>query len=169
MYVLLLPEKLVHSQEAWLPFYIVTQPIADNVQGQGMIAHVHGHEQSEQFYNGVPGMPIINRMERMTFFSFGNHHDFAIAEVSEEAPQPEQNAVGLAHLAFCLGRDLEDLRAAKAQLDTQGIATRPIEHGKTHSLYLADLDGNGIELYVDRYDDWRDSPVQEPISVPLAI
>ena len=47
--------------------------------------------------------------------------------------------------------------------------TRPIEHGETYALYLADLDGNGIEFYVDCYDDWRDSPVQEPMSAPLAI
>ena len=133
------------------------------------VIKVRNLKRSEQFYHGVLGMPIINRTERMTFFSFGNHHDFAIAEVGEAAPQPEHNAVGLAHLAFCLGRDVEDLRAAKAQLDTYGIDTRPIEHGKTYSLYLADPDGNGIELYVDRYDDWRDSPVQEPMSAPLAM
>ena len=47
--------------------------------------------------------------------------------------------------------------------------TRPIEHGETYALYLADLDGNGIEFYVDCYDDWRDSSVQEPMSAPLAI
>jgi catechol-2,3-dioxygenase len=133
------------------------------------VIKVRSLARSEQFYNGVLGMPVINRTARMTFFSFGNHHDFAIAEVGEEASLPEQNAVGLAHLAFCLGRDFEDLRAAKAQLDTQGIATRPIEHGKTYSLYLADPDGNGIELYVDRYEDWRESPVQAPMSAPLAI
>jgi len=133
------------------------------------VVKVRDRERSERFYNGLLGMPIINRTERMTFFSLGNHHDLAIAEVGEEAPLPEPNAVGLAHLAFCLGRDFEDLRAAKALLDAEGIATRPIEHGKTYSLYLADPDGNGIELYVDRYDDWRDSPVQEPVSIPLAI
>jgi catechol 2,3-dioxygenase len=143
---------------------------AMHIQSLGhAVVKVRNLKRSEQFYNGVLGMPIINRTERMTFFSFGNHHDFAIAEVGKEAPQPEQNEIGLAHLAFCLGRDFEDLRAAKAQLDTQGIATRPIEHGKTYSLYLADPDGNGIELYVDRYDDWRDSPVQEPMSAPLAM
>jgi len=133
------------------------------------VVRVRNRERSERFYNGVLGMPIINRTERMTFFSLGNHHDLAIAEVGEDAPLPEHNAVGLAHLAFCLGRNFEDLRAAKALLDAEGIATRPIEHGKTYSLYLADPDGNGIELYVDRYDDWRDSPVQEPVSMPLAI
>ena len=133
------------------------------------VVRVRNRERSERFYNGILGMPIINRTERMTFFSLGNHHDLAIAEVGEDAPLPEHNAVGLAHLAFCLGRDFEDLRAAKALLDAEGIATRPIEHGKTYSLYLADPDGNGIELYVDRYDDWRDSPVQKPVSIPLAI
>jgi catechol 2,3-dioxygenase len=133
------------------------------------VLKVRNLERSEQFYTGVLGMPVINRTERMTFFSFGNHHDLAIAAVGDDAPLPEQNAVGLAHLAFCLGRDFEDLRAAKALLDTHGIATRPVEHGKTYSLYLTDPDGNGIELYVDRYDDWRESPVQEPVALPLTI
>ena len=47
--------------------------------------------------------------------------------------------------------------------------TRPIEHGETSARYFADLDGNGIEFYVDCTDDWRDASVQEPLSALLAI
>ena len=40
---------------------------------------------AEAFYQGVLGLPVCARYDRdggkMTFFTLGNHHDFAIMEV----------------------------------------------------------------------------------------
>jgi catechol 2,3-dioxygenase len=119
-------------------------------------------ERSEQFYNGVLGMPVCARFDeqgmKMTFFSLGNHHDLAIAEVSGEEAAAGEQAVGLHHVAFHIGTSLDELVDAKAQLEAAGIAPTPVDHDVTKSLYFHDPDGNNVELYVDVSDGWRDDP-----------
>jgi catechol 2,3-dioxygenase len=61
-------------------------------------------------------------------------------------------------VAFKIGDDLEDLVRAKRELDGLGIKNEPIDHDVTKSLYFADPDGNGIELYIDASDAWREDP-----------
>jgi catechol 2,3-dioxygenase len=94
----------------------------------------------------------------MAFFSLGNHHDFAVMEVSGEGSSRSETAVGLHHVAFNIGTTLEELREAKAKLEAAGIATHPVDHEVTKSLYIHDPDGNGIEVYVDASDVWRKEP-----------
>ena len=117
---------------------------------------------AEQFYGGVLGLPVCARLDeqgaKMSFFTLGNHHDFAVMEVSGEGSTHSETAVGLDHVAFKIGDDLDDLREAKAKLEAAGIALTPIDHEVTKSLYCADPDGNGVELYVDASDIWRREP-----------
>ena len=138
-----------------------------------VVVRVTDRARAERFYNGVLGLPICARFDedglKMAFFTLGNHHDFAVSEVSGEGSGQGADAVGLDHVAFNIGTSLDELREANARLEAAGITPRPIDHEVTQSLYFEDPDGNGIELYVDRYDDWRESPVQEPVSAPLAI
>jgi len=119
-------------------------------------------ERSEKFYNGVLGMPVCARFDeqgmRMTFFSLGDHHDLAIAEVSGEDATPGEQAVGLHHVAFCIGQSLDQLVEAKAHLEGAGITPNPVDHEVTKSLYFDDPDGNNVELYVDVSDVWRSEP-----------
>jgi len=51
------------------------------------------------------------------------------------------HSVGLHHVAFNIGTTLDELREAKAKLDAAGIATNPIDHEVTKSLYFEDPDG----------------------------
>jgi catechol 2,3-dioxygenase len=53
---------------------------------------------------------------------------------------------------------LGELREAQAKLVAEGIAINPVDHQVTKSLYLTDPDGNGVELYVDASDVWRQHP-----------
>jgi catechol 2,3-dioxygenase len=53
---------------------------------------------------------------------------------------------------------MDQLKAAKAELDAAGIKMSPIDHVVTKSLYLDDPDGNTLELYVDVSDEWRREP-----------
>ena len=119
-------------------------------------------ERSELFYNGVLGMPVCARFDeqgmKMTFFSLGDHHDLAIAEVSGEDASPGEQAVGLHHVAFCIGKTLDQLLEAKAHLEAAGITPDPVDHEVTKSLYFDDPDGNNVELYVDVSDVWRRDP-----------
>jgi catechol 2,3-dioxygenase len=123
------------------------------------VLKVRNRARAEEFYHDILGMPIAARNERMTFFTLGNHHDFAVLEVGDDAPLAESNGVGLFHVAFNVGEDLDDLRAMKAQLEARGVTVdRQVDHTVSASLYLTDPDGNGIELYVDTSDVWKDDP-----------
>ena len=73
---------------------------------------------------------------------------------------PRAARVGLYHFGLKIGDSDDDLRAAIQTLTTHGV---PIlgasDHTVTHSLYIADPDGNEIELYVDVPGvDWRADP-----------
>jgi len=114
---------------------------------------------AEQFYHGVLGLPIATRSERMTFFTLGNHHDFAVMAMGEDAPAADPKGVGLLHVAFNVGDSVEDLRAMKERLEAHGVEVdRMVDHNVSNSLYLRDPDGNGVELYVDTSDVWKQDP-----------
>jgi catechol 2,3-dioxygenase len=127
-----------------------------------VVLRVTDRERAVRFYNGVLGLPLCARFDeqglKMAFFTLGNHHDFAVMEVSGEGGAASPTAAGLEHVAFNIGSTLDELREAKSQLDRAGIATTPIDHEVTQSLYFADPDGNRIEVYVDTSDVWRREP-----------
>ncbi len=53
-------------------------------------------------------------------------------------------------MALKIGDDLDALRAAKAHLETCGVAIQWIaDHTVSQSIYIADPDGNNVELFVD--------------------
>jgi catechol 2,3-dioxygenase len=54
-------------------------------------------------------------------------------------------------------------------LDAAGVATTPIDHEVTKSLYMSDPDGNGVELYVDASDAWKRDPQRVAQLAPLAL
>ena len=97
-----------------------------------VVIRVTDRDRAERFYGGVLGLPLCARLDedgfKMAFFSLGNHHDFAVMEVSGEGSSRSESAVGLHHVAFNIGTTLDELREAKAKLDAAGIATRPIDH-----------------------------------------
>ena len=132
-----------------------------HVQALGhVVVKVRDQARAEAFYNGVLGIPIAARMDHypITFFSLGNHHDFAVMAVGEDAVSPPDGATGLLHVAFKIGNSLDDLRAAKRDLEASGVAVKPVDHGVTQSLYIRDPDGNEVELYVDTSDIWKQQP-----------
>ena len=121
---------------------------------------VSDRERAERFYCDVLGMEIAARMDAppMTFFSLGGHHDFGILGVGD-GPKAEANSPGLFHVAFKVGDSLDELRAAKAELEGAGATVEfAMDHKVTQSIYLHDPDGNMIELFVDVSDAWRDDP-----------
>lgn len=136
-----------------------------------VVIKVRDQEVAEAFYNGILGLPIVARMERyhMTFFSLGNHHDFAIAAIGDEAAAAPKNAPGLAHVAFKIGDTLDELREAKAHLESAGIKLRTADHSVSQSLYFHDPDGNMVELYVDGSDAWKKEPALVAQAEPLEL
>lgn len=138
-----------------------------------VVLRVRDRERSEQFYNGVLGLPICARLEdaglKMAFFTLGNHHDFAVMEVGGDGNGRSDNSIGLDHVAFKIGNSLDELRDAKSKLEAAGIAPNPVDHEVTKSLYFKDPDGNGVELYVDASDVWRREPQRVAQLQPLKL
>ena len=131
------------------------------IEGLGhVVIKVSNLEKAEAFYEGILGMPVVARSPKakMSFFSLGNHHDFALMALGDKAESPSAQATGLAHVAFKIGNDLDTLREALAHLTDAGIKAAPVDHEVTQSLYFADPDGNQVELYVDVSDAWREEP-----------
>ena len=72
-----------------------------------VVLRVTDRSRAEQFYGDMLGLPICARFDengiRMTFFTLGNHHDFAVMEVSGEGSSDSESATGLHHVAFKIG------------------------------------------------------------------
>jgi catechol 2,3-dioxygenase len=144
------------------------------VQSLGhVVLKVQSIERSEAFYSRVLGIPVVYRISHplpMTFFSLGNHHDFAIIAVGAHAPTPDPTATGLAHVAFKIGDTYDQFSSMKADLDAEGV---PIlyeaDRAFTKSVHLLDPDGNEVELYIDTSDSWKaDLPAIDTVRHELA-
>jgi catechol 2,3-dioxygenase len=125
------------------------------------VIKVRNQQKGEAFYNGILGLPIAARHPTMpmTFFTLGNHHDFAILATGDDAPRAPRESPGLFHVAFKVGTTLDELRGVRDDLEAAGVKIdATIDHVVSQSLYLRDPDGNGIELYVDGSDVWKERP-----------
>jgi catechol 2,3-dioxygenase len=132
------------------------------VQSLGhVVVKVRSARRSEAFYAGILGIPVVSRISdpvRMTFFSLGSHHDFAVLEVGEDAPEPDPGATGLAHVAFKIGDSLDDYSSAEAHLESAQITILyTAERHFTKSLHVHDPDGHEVELYIDTSDTCSNS------------
>jgi catechol 2,3-dioxygenase len=134
------------------------------------VVKVRDRERAEAFYSEILGIPIVARSEKMTFFTLGNHHDFAIYTVSPDAPDATEDAPGLYHVAFKVGTSLDELRTVKDELGAVGVTPYDaMDHTVGQSLYIHDPDGNSIELYVDTSDIWKQEPEKVADDAPLDI
>jgi len=117
---------------------------------------------SVPFYRDVLGLREVARYgHNMVFFSVGkNHHDLALLELGPHTPAPNEQSVGLYHVAFKVGDSLDELRKLRDHLVQQGVPVLgQSDHQVSQSLYIRDPDGIEIELYVDADPSvWRDNP-----------
>jgi catechol 2,3-dioxygenase len=135
-----------------------------------VVLYVRDVETSRRFYRDLLGWNEIAASEhRMAMFSSGRtHHELLLIEVGPDAaPIPEGRRVGMYHFGLKIGTTDEELREALRTLVDAGADVRgTADHGVTHSLYIADPDGNEIELYIDVQPEvWRENPeaVMSPV------
>ncbi|MDP7547290.1 MAG: VOC family protein, partial [Alphaproteobacteria bacterium] len=77
------------------------------------------------------------------------HHDIAVFKVADDAAPPEQNQVGLSHLAL-VADSLETVKAMYRRLKEHDVPiVRTVDHGVTKSVYFKDPEGNELEIYCD--------------------
>ena len=121
------------------------------------IGHVHlkvsDLERAVNFYRDVLGFEVTTRYgDQAAFMSAGGYHHHIGLNTwqSKGGTPPAPGHTGLFHLAirFPTRRDLAGALARLVEQDVplQGAS----DHGVSEALYLADPDGNGIELYYDR-------------------
>ena len=140
-----------------------------------IVLYVRDLAASRRFYGEVLGWKEIAAVDgRMAMFSSGRtHHELLLLEVGPDAiPIPQGRRVGLYHFGLKVGTTDEELRDALRTLVEAGADVRgTADHGVTHSLYIADPDGNEIELYIDVQPEvWREDPqaILAPVR-PLSI
>jgi catechol 2,3-dioxygenase len=86
------------------------------------------------------------------------HHHIGLNTWDSGAGAPPPGHTGLYHVAFLYPDRRELGRAVRRLLDHDWPIDHATDHGGTVSVYLADPDGNGVELYYDRpRADWFDA------------
>ncbi len=154
-----------------------SDPVTGGVKELGhIVLYVRDLERSVRFYGDVLGwrqLELEGAGLPVALFSGGRtHHELLLIEVGQSAaPIPGGRRVGLYHFGLKVGDTDDDLRAALARLEEAGVPlVGTADHGITHSLYLADPDGNEIELYVDVPGiDWNDPAVLTSMPRPLRL
>jgi catechol-2,3-dioxygenase len=134
-----------------------------------VVLYVRDLERSVHFYGDVHGWREIDMSTlpfRVPVAAFASpsgrtHHELLLIEVGAEATAiPPGPRVGMYHFGLKVGDSDDDLREALAHLNEAGVPLRGAsDHTVTHSLYVADPDGNEVELYVDVPSvDWKSDP-----------
>jgi catechol-2,3-dioxygenase len=134
-----------------------------------IVLYVRDLDRSVGFYRDVLGwrqiVPEVGAPLRgMAAFaapSGRTHHELLLIEVGPgAAPVPPGRRVGLYHFGLKIGDSDDALRDAAASLQQAGVPIAGAsDHTVSHSLYIADPDGNEIELYVDVPGvDWKSNP-----------
>ena len=133
-----------------------------------LVLNVRNLEESHKFWTEVVGMQQVGELKpspnrpnppRMRFYSGTgaggtHHHDMALVE-NPSLPEPplEWSMVGMPmainHIAITYP-DREAWLQQLTYLQAKGVKfDRRVEHGMTHSLYIHDPNGYGVELLYD--------------------
>ena len=139
------------------------------------IGHVHlkvaDIDRALAFYKDVLGFDQVMRLgEDAAFLSAGGyHHHIALNtwQSRRSTPAPPHHT-GLYHFAIRYPTRRDLARAVRRVIDAgvplQGVA----DHGVSESIYLSDLDGNGVELTRDRPESEWPRDAQGTITMLMA-
>lgn len=125
-----------------------------------VVLYVTNLEKLADFYKKTLGFKEIVRQWPMAVFSSGRtHHELLLIEVGGEKKYNPLPTPGRYHIGFKIGNTDNELREAKTKLEQEDVKIIGVsDHTVTHSLYIADPDGNELELYVDINDGWKKDP-----------
>jgi len=129
-----------------------------------LVIRVRDAQRSEDFYHGVLGLEVRNRVRggKMRFFTSNPEidHELAVAELVADAVGPFPEQVGLYHMAWELA-DMDELKDAyQVVLDNNVDVAGFGDHGDVKGLYIRDPDGIEIELYTFA-PEFESTPLKE--------
>lgn len=148
-----------------------------------MRAHYLGHvvfyvkdlKRSLGFYRDLLGFKEVGHIfngAAAALTSGRTHHELLLIQVGDAPGPPPGPRRGLYHIGIKIGDSLDELRAAKKDLERAGVAIEGMsDHTVSQSLYVQDPDGNEVELYTDADEAiWKNNPeaVVSPIK-PLRL
>jgi catechol 2,3-dioxygenase len=140
-----------------------------------VVYYVRDLEASLRFYSQAVGLQVKGRIfnHRAAVLTGGrSHHELLLIEVGEATGPLAGRRIGLYHVGWRIGDDLDALRQARDRLTALGYPLEGMsDHTVSQSLYLRDPDGNEVELFVDNPGfDWSqdDSWMEVPVK-PLAL
>src|SRR5262249_32409213 len=126
--------------------------MADSIDPRTAIGAVHltvaDLGRSVRFYESHLGLKLHRSGERFSALGAGGS-DLLVLSECEEAPRV-RGTTGLYHFAVLLPSRVELARSLRRLIATDTLMQGFADHGVSEALYLADPDGNGIEIYRDR-------------------
>jgi len=131
--------------------------IPDNTKIQSVDLKIKNLDTMLDFYSEKTGMKEIETKNNITYLSADGKypHLLALHEDKDAEPSP-RGTTGLFHTAIRLPSRKElarvFLRLLERKVKFQGFS----DHVVSEAIYLADPEGNGVELYADRpMEEWK--------------
>lgn len=120
-------------------------------------------ERSLSFYEGMLGFSILKRNENKIDLTLdGVQPLLSIQQL--KSPQPKQaRTSGLYHFALLLPNRKELAKVLRHLMDNRYPLQGASDHLVSEAIYLADPDGHGIEIYIDRAPEiwqWEEGQVK---------
>jgi catechol 2,3-dioxygenase len=141
------------------------------------IGHIHlkvaDLERAVAFYRDVLGFDLVDNMGSAAFLSAGGYHHHIGLNIWDSlgGTPPPAGYTGLYHAAILYPTRTELANALKRLVDHQYPIQGAADHGVSEAIYLADPDGNGLELYWDKpreqwpMDNGKIAMVTEPLDL----
>jgi catechol 2,3-dioxygenase len=126
-------------------------------------------ERSLEFYQKVIGFQVLERSERKAVLTANGTTPLLTIEQPENVLPKQPRTTGLYHFALLLPTRNDLARILRHFIQIRYPLQGASDHLVSEALYLADPDGNGIEIYSDRPSsawNWENGEV-EMATVPL--
>ena len=141
------------------------------------IGHIHlkvsNIDKALSFYCDLLGFQVIQRVgDQAAFISAGGYHHHIGLNTweSKDGTPPPNGHTGLYHTAILFPNRLELAKTLKKLMDEEYPLQGAADHGVSEAIYLADPDGNGVELCADKpRDEWprKQNGELEMVTLPL--
>ncbi|WP_404469898.1 VOC family protein [Sutcliffiella horikoshii] len=130
---------------------------------QDVMINVENLQRSIEFYTAIIGFQLLEQTESKAVFSANGQTPLLTIVQPKDIKPKQQRTTGLYHFALLLP-SRADLGSIIHHFIAKGVRLQGAsDHLVSEALYLADPDGNGIEIYRDRPAEewnWNESEVE---------